>query len=150
MPSSAPSQLAASLTNILRIATALIPEPNWHTIHIEGSIVGSMTEVKTWYTLKDSTDRIPFDTFNLAYINEDSKNNKIGTFVEQMRELTYDPARGAWYTILIDFYRNGVQPSVSYNYYDQPSFGLPVPLSIYKKDLKVFPRPTSAIPEWLK
>ena len=150
MPASIQPTLTTCLTNILRIATTLAPKSNWHTLHIDGYIVGSITEVKSWYTLPSSETRIEYNTFDLDYINEDSDNNEIGNFVEQLRELTYDPARGAWYTVAIDFYRSEIQPSVRYNYYDQPDFSSPVPLTLYKKDLKVFPRPAQALPEWLR
>lgn len=143
-------QLAACLANILRIATALVPQPNWYTLHVEGYIVGSLTEVKTWYTLPGAETRFEYDAFDLDYINEDSDNNEIGNFVEQIRELTYDPARGAWYTVVLDFYRHGPQPSMRYNYYDQPNFSRSVPLTFYQKDLKVFPRPDLTLPDWLK
>lgn len=150
MSTSPQPALTTCLANILRIATALVPKSNWHTLHIDGYIVGSITEVKSWYTLSALETRIEYNTFDLDYINEDSDNNEIGNFVEQIRELTYDPARGAWYSVSIDFYSSGIQPSVRYNYYDQPNFSTPVPLTLYKKDLKVFPQPAQTLPEWLK
>lgn len=150
MSSSTQPQIKSCLANILRIATALVPEPNWNTLHIEGYIVGSITEVKSWYTIPGTDTRMEYNTFDLDYINEDSDNNEIGNFVEQLRELTYEPARGAWYTVAIDFYRNGLQPSVRYNYHDRPAFSNPVPLTHYKQDLKVFPRPTQTLPDWLQ
>ena len=150
MTSSIQPQLADCLTNILRIATALVPKSDWHTLHVEGCIVGSLTEVRTWYTLPGVETRVEYDTFDLNYINEDSDNNEIGNFVEQIRELTYDPIRGAWYTVLLDFDRRGPQPNMHFNYYDQPNFSSPVPLTLYSKDLKVFPRPVQTLPDWLK
>ena len=150
MPTSIQPQLTSCLTNILRIATALVPESNWRTLYLEGYIVGSITEVKSWYTTTDTGSRIEYDTFNLEYINEDSNNNEIGNFVEQMRELTYDPVRGAWYTVAIEFYHNNSQPIVRYNYYDLPKFDVAVPFALYKKDLNVFPRPVHLMPDWLK
>lgn len=150
MPTSVQLQLESILAHVLRIATDLVPDKQWDMLHIEGYIVGSITEVKSWYTVTSAGARIEFDTFDLEYINEGSDDNEIGTFVEQMRELTYDPARGAWYTVFIDFYRNGLQPSVRYNYYDLPDFSRPMPLTLYKKDLKVFPRPDQTLPDWLR
>lgn len=141
-------QIDFCLEQILRIATTLVPEKNWSSIHIEGYIVESITEVKSWYVSQKSETRIEFENFDLEYINEDNENNDIGNFVAKLRELTYHPHKGAWYTISIDFSQN-TKPLVAYNYLDAPAFEEPLPVSIYKKDLKVFPRPTEAIPGWL-
>ncbi|MBB4601811.1 hypothetical protein HNQ93_002620 [Hymenobacter luteus] len=136
------------LEQIFRITKALAPENNWSSIYIEGYIVGSITEVKSWYVLQNTETRIEFETFDLDYINEDTKNNNIGNFIEKLRELTYHPNKGAWYTISIEYTQNN-KPLTAYNYSDIPAFEEPLPLAIYKKDLKLFPRPTEAIPSWL-
>ncbi|UYZ63416.1 hypothetical protein [Hymenobacter weizhouensis] len=137
------------LTQILRIATTLVPEKNWNLLRIEGYIVGSVTETRSWYTISNNDEEIEYSTFDLDYINEDSDNNAIGNFLEQIRELTYDATRGAWYTIEIRFYKDGRTPTVRYDYYNQPAFEEPIPIALYKQDLKVYPRPAKSIPEWL-
>lgn len=141
-------QIDFCLEQIFRVAAELVPEKDWNAIYIEGYIVESITEVKSWYIGKKTETKIEYDTFDLDYINEDNENNDIGNFIIKLRELTYHPYKGAWYTITIDFVQN-VKPLVTYNYLDAPAFDEPLPLSMYKKDLKIFPRPTESIPSWL-
>lgn len=146
---SAVQKIDSCLAQILRIGTAMVPEKNWYSIYIECHVVESITEVKSWYTIHKEGYRIEYDTFDLDYINEDANNNEIGQFVAQMRDLTANPIRGAWYMISIEFYRNGLPPIIQYNYHDKPIFSIPVPLALYKKDLKVYPRAPQHIPDWL-
>nr|GFD13731.1 hypothetical protein [Tanacetum cinerariifolium] len=146
---SASQKLDNCLAQILRIATDLVPDKAWSTLHLECAIVEAVTEVKSWYTVAGSAERIEYDTFDLDYVNEDADANDIGLFVAQLRDLTADTVKGAWYTVSIEFHRNSPRPTIHYNYYDKPAFGHPLPLALYKKDLKVYPRATQHIPDWL-
>ncbi|RZJ56892.1 MAG: hypothetical protein EOO55_04435 [Hymenobacter sp.] len=145
----APQQLADCLAQIFRIATALLPDKAWNTLYLECSIVEAITEVKSWYTVAGSAERIEYDTFDLDYINEDADNNDMGLFIAQLRDLTADAVKGAWYTAIIEFHRNSPKPTIQYNYHDKPFFSQSLPLALYKKDLKVYPRASQHVPEWL-
>ena len=138
------------LDQILRIAAELVPNKEWHTLFIEGSILGSSTAVKSWYSVVGTDIRVEFSLFDLDYINQDNDNNMVGNFIEQLREVTYEAARGAWYIVEISFHKNVEQPIVQYNYYDAPRFRRPMSIDAYKKDLKVYPRPAHLMPDWLQ
>lgn len=139
-----------SVAQIQRIVQHLVPNNSWYNIHFEGYIVGTVTEVKAWYTVLGSEEMIEFNAFNIDYINEDAANNSCGIFVEKIREEMYDKSIGSWYTIMIDFYKKDIAPICKFNYSDIPKFEEPLPLSIYKKDLLRFPRPIASIPSWLQ
>ena len=141
-------QIESCINNIHRIATTLVPDKEWYMLHIEGCIVGSITEIKSWFTLLGSENKTSFDSFDLAYVNDDVDNNQIGGFVEKLREATYEPTMGAWYTVSVDFYKFGSPPVVHYNYYDMPAFSQSIPVKFFQKDLKVYPR-SAALPDWM-
>lgn len=143
-------KIQVCLNHILRIAQTLVPDKEWHTLYIEASILGSVTAVKAWYSTTQSSSRTEYSLFDLDYINEDNENNMVGTFVEQLRDMTYDPARGAWYIAHISFHKNIAAPVIEYNYFDEPKFRRPMPPAAYKNDLKVYPRPAHLIPNWLQ
>lgn len=143
-------EIAACLTYMRRILTDQVPEPNWRRITAEAYVVGTVTEVKSWYTPAGSEQAVEFDNFDLDYVNEDQELHDMGRFVTELRELTYAPERGAWYTASLAFYADRAAPTVHYNYHEQPAFYRALPLSYYRKDLQLYPRPAPLVPDWLQ
>lgn len=67
----------------------------------------------------------------------------------ELRRLTYDPARGAWFSVR--YLLNA--PSefrIFYNYDHDPRWDPPAGADVLRRDLAVFPRPPERVPDWLR
>jgi hypothetical protein len=65
-----------------------------------------------------------------------------------LRRSMYEPARGAWYSIMVMLRQNGALSPQFFN--DQPPFGNwgPGDAELLRRDQELYPRPAERLPEW--
>ena len=69
----------------------------------------------------------------------------------KLREVTYQPGKGAWLSMTLTITPTGDGWETSYNYTDKPDWELGDPgPSAYAQELYLFPRDEDHIPDWFK
>jgi len=93
--------------------------------------------------------------FELAVYLEDGKTAEVyppegltKVFAE-LRQLTYRPGRGAWFSVRLSVDAPG-RMNFSYNMDHDPLWAPPIPAEYWVRDLEVYPRDEAFIPTWLR
>lgn len=68
---------------------------------------------------------------------------------EAVRTADYDPERGTWFTFRVRLAADSAA-TVTRGYDREPAWSAPIAADEYEAELQFFPRPDSAIPDWLR
>lgn len=74
---------------------------------------------------------------------------KASRLMRELREGTYEPVRGAWFTARYVIEQSGTY-RVEYDYDNEPALDFPLANSAYASDLAQFPREPRNVPDWLR
>lgn len=73
----------------------------------------------------------------------------VGEAMYELRRLTYQPGKGAWYTAVVTVTSSG-SISFDFDYDGEPEWDIEVVPESYVEDLEMFPRDEEHRPAWLR
>ncbi|MEU4740684.1 immunity protein YezG family protein [Actinosynnema sp. NPDC023658] len=121
---------------IVDASLANLPD-DWNTARITIYMLSSQSHLGAEYTTQNVEAPIKFvPTFDALRA------------FKELRELTAQPGKGAWYTAIFKMDRSG-KFDVEFDYDIKPAFPYDVDDEDYHEDLDEYPREPEYIPEWM-
>lgn len=123
-----------------RIAQGLVKEApaGWASARLLCRVVGPRVEVLSAATPEGGEEKV------LPGLPQE-----VGAALVELRDVTADPAKGAWYTALITVESTG-KVTLNFDRNSEPQWAKPVPAATFAEDLRRYPRDEENTPGWLR
>ena len=112
-----------------------LPESGWVSCHMEFRKAGPVAESMARLTLSDGT------------VEPVAPPAKMIDALLDLRDYMAQLGKGAWLSMTLDLTKAG-KYDFHYNYNERPTWMIEVADEAYVEDLKKYPRPPEALPDW--